>query len=282
MAKNQTILTHMSFKGGSSKTCLNLNFIQQFCFDYPDKKVLFIDADPQSNASVFLLGEEVIQSDIYTLKDGLETNINLNKLIIKSPLEKFKNLDIIASNIDMVTLELILNTKPGKEYTLLNYLTDDKNINVLSEYDLIVFDLNPAISVLNTNVFICCSDIIPIINYGCYSTLTGYDLLVKTYSDIKKALRIDKDDIRKPVVTKFEKQENNKIRMWLECADKKGILKNTFKQTMRKSVHYENCILYSEPISEYVKVKERKIKTDIGNEMTELINEYIKEDLISI
>ena len=282
MAKNQTILTHMSFKGGSSKTCLNLNFIQQFCFDYPDKKVLFIDADPQSNASVFLLGEEVIQSDIYTLKDGLETNINLSKLIIKSPLDKFKNLDIIASNIDMVTLELILNTKPGKEYTLLNYLTDDKNINVLSEYDLIVFDLNPAISVLNTNVFICCSDIIPIINYGCYSTLTGYDLLVKTYSDIKKALRIDKDDIRKPVVTKFEKQENNKIRMWLECADKKGILKNTFKQTMRKSVHYENCILYSEPISEYVKVKERKIKTDIGNEMTELINEYIKEDLISI
>lgn len=282
MAKNQTILTHMSFKGGSSKTCLNLNFIQQFCFDYPDKKVLFIDADPQSNASVFLLGEEVIQSDIYTLKDGLETNINLSKLIIKSPLEKFKNLDIIASNIDMVTLELILNTKPGKEYTLLNYLTDDKNINILSEYDLIVFDLNPAISVLNTNVFICCSDIIPIINYGCYSTLTGYDLLVKTYSDIKKALRIDKDDIRKPVVTKFEKQENNKIRMWLECADKKGILKNTFKQTMRKSVHYENSILYNEPISEYVKVKERKIKTDIGNEMTELINEYIKEDLISI
>jgi cellulose biosynthesis protein BcsQ len=282
MAKNQTILTHMSFKGGSSKTCLNLNFIQQFCFDYPNKKVLFVDADPQSNASVFLLGEEVIQSDIYTLKDGLETNINLDKLIIKSPLDKFKNLDIIASNIDMVTLELILNTKPGKEYTLLNYLTDDKNINVLSEYDLIIFDLNPAISVLNTNVFICCSDIIPIINYGCYSTLTGYDLLVKTYSDIKKALRIDKDDIRKPVVTKFEKQENNKIRMWLECADKKGILGNTFKQTMRKSVHYENSILYNEAISEYVKVKERKIKTDIGNEMTELINEYIKEDLISI
>ncbi|WP_338658869.1 ParA family protein [Paraclostridium sordellii] len=66
MAKNQTILTHMSFKGGSSKTCLNLNFVQQFCFNYPDKKVLFIDADPQSNASVFLLGEDVIQSDVYT------------------------------------------------------------------------------------------------------------------------------------------------------------------------------------------------------------------------
>lgn len=282
MAKNQTILTHMSFKGGSSKTCLNLNFIQQFCFDYPDKKVLFIDGDPQSNASVFLLGEEVIESDIYTLKDGLESNIGLDKLIIEAPLDKFRNLDIIASNIDMVTLELILNTKSGKEYTLLNYLTSDENISILSEYDLIVFDLNPAISVLNTNVFICCTDIIPIINYGCYSTLTGYDLLVKTYSDIKKALRIDKDDIRKPIITKFEKQENNKIRMWLECAENKGILGNTFKQTMRKSVHYENSILYNEPISEYVKVKERKIKTDINNEITELINEYVKEGLIII
>lgn len=68
MAKNQTILTHMSFKGGSSKTCLNLNFTHQFCTNSPDKKVLFIYADSQSNASVFLLGEEVIQSDIYTNK----------------------------------------------------------------------------------------------------------------------------------------------------------------------------------------------------------------------
>lgn len=282
MSKNQTILTHMSFKGGSSKTCLNLNFIQQFCFNYPDKKVLFIDADPQSNASVFLLGEDVIQSDIYTLKDGLESNVELSNLIIQSPLDKFSNLDIIPSNIGMVTLELILNTKAAKEYTLLNYLTDDKNIDVLSKYDLIVFDLNPAISVLNTNVFICCTDIIPIINYGCYSTLTGYDLLVKTYGDIKKALRIDKDDIRKPIITKFEKQENNKIKLWIECANQKSILGNTFKQTMRKSVHYENSILYNEPISEYVKVKERKIKTDIDSEITELINEYIKENLIII
>ncbi|CEK34566.1 sporulation initiation inhibitor,Sporulation initiation inhibitor protein soj,plasmid partitioning protein RepA,CobQ/CobB/MinD/ParA nucleotide binding domain [[Clostridium] sordellii] len=282
MAKNQTILTHMSFKGGSSKTCLNLNFIQQFCFNYPDKKVLFIDADPQSNASVFLLGEDVIQSDVYTIKDGLEKNLSIDKLILKAPLDTYKNLDIIASSIDMVTLELILNTKTGKEYTLLNYLTQDENIDTLSEYDLIVFDLNPAISVLNTNVFICCTDIIPIINYGCYSTLTGYDLLIKTYGDIKKALRLDKDDIRKPVITKFEKQENNKIKMWLECADEKGIIGNTFKQTMRKSVHYENSILYNEPISEYVKVKDRKIKTDIGDEMTNLINEYIKEDLIYI
>lgn len=282
MAKNQTILTHMSFKGGSSKTCLNLNFIQQFCFNYPDKKVLFIDADPQSNASVFLLGEDVIQSDVYTIKDGLEKNLSIDKLILKAPLDTYKNLDIIASSIDMVTLELILNTKTGKEYTLLNYLTQDENIDTLSEYDLIVFDLNPAISVLNTNVFICCTDIIPIINYGCYSTLTGYDLLIKTYGDIKKALRLDKNDIRKPIITKFEKQENNKIKMWLECADEKGIIGNTFKQTMRKSVHYENSILYNEPISEYVKVKDRKIKTDIGDEMTNLINEYIKEDLIYI
>lgn len=282
MSKNQTILTHMSFKGGSSKTCLNLNFTQQFCYNYPNKKVLFIDADPQSNASVFLLGEEVIQSEIYTLKDGLENNVNLNKLILKSPLELYPNLDVIASNIDMVTLELILNTKTGKEYTLLNYLTQEENINTLSQYDLIVFDLNPAISVLNTNIFICCTDIIPILNYGCYSTLTGYDLLLKTYGDIKKALRLSKDDIRKPVITKFEKQENNKIKMWLECAEQKNILSNTFKQTMRKSVHYENSILYNEPISEYVKPRERKIKTDIGDEMTNLINEYIQDDLIFI
>lgn len=39
----------------------------------------------------------------------------------------------------MVTLELILNTKAGKEYILLNYLTQDENIDILSEYDLTSF-----------------------------------------------------------------------------------------------------------------------------------------------
>lgn len=280
MSKNQTILTHMSFKGGSSKTTLNLNFVMEFCKIYKDKKVLFIDSDPQSNSSIFLLGEEVINSDIYTLKDGLSENIPLEKLIMKSPLSNFKNLDLIPSNINMVTLELILNTKAGKEYTLLNYLTNDKNINTLSNYDLIVFDLNPAISVLNTNCMICCTDIIPIINYGCYSTITGYNLLKNTYQDIKKALRIEKDDLKKPIITKFEKKENNKIKMWLEYAENKNILKNTIKQTMRKSVHYENAVLYNEPISTYL--ENRNIKSDITDEIKLIIDEYIKENIINI
>ena len=41
-------------------------------------------------------------------------------------------------------------------------------------------------------------------------------------------------------------------------------------------------MLYNEAISEYVKVKERKIKTDIDNEITDLINEYIEDGIITI
>ncbi|MFI3210150.1 MAG: ParA family protein [Peptostreptococcaceae bacterium] len=274
----QNIITHMSFKGGSSKTCLNLNFTFEYLNTFKDKKVLFIDADPQSNASIFLLGEEVIESNVYTLKDGLEKNISLDKLILKSPIEHFKNFDMIPSNINMVTLELILNSKSGKEYRLLNYLTDEINEEVINEYDLIIFDLNPAISVLNTNCFICCSSIIPIINYGCYSTLTGYNLLKNTYEEIKHALRIEKDDLAKPVITKFEKLENKKIKMWLEYVDSNQTLKNSLKQTMRKSVHYENAVLYNMPISTYL--EQNKVKSDIYDEMKNLIDEYIKEGII--
>ena len=281
MDKKQTILTHMSFKGGSSKTCLNLSLALQYCSNYPEKRVLFIDADPQSNATTFIFGEEQIEENLYTIQDGMINNVSIDKLIAKAPLDNFKNLDVIASCIDMITLELNLFPRMGKETILLRYFNEENNKKILSEYDLIIFDLNPAISILNTNVLLCCTDIIPILNYGCYSTVTGYKLLIKTYTDMKKALNItNKDDLRKPVITKFEKQSNKKIERWLELVESKGILGNTFKQTMRKSVHYENAVLFNRAIESYI--DEENIRTDIRDEISNLINEYIKENIINI
>lgn len=281
MDKKQTILTHMSFKGGSSKTCLNLTFTLQFCSNYPNKKVLFIDADPQANATTFLFGDEYIEQSLYTIQDGIVDNVPIEQLIAEAPLEQFKNLDIIPSCIDMITLELNLFPRMNKEKILHRYLNEKINKDFLSQYDLIIFDLNPAISILNTNVLVCCTDIVPLLNYGCYSTLTGYDLLVKTYTDIKKALEIpDKDDLRKPVITKFEKQSNRKINRWLARAEEKGIMGNTFKQTMRKSTHYENAVLFNKPIETYI--DEENIRTDIRDEISNLINEYIEVGIINI
>lgn len=270
------IITHMSFKGGAGKTTLNINFALEYCALNKDKKVLFIDADPQSNATNKLLrNKDLIK---YTLKDALEKNISLEDLIIKAPIEKFQNLDLIASDIRNVTLELFLNTQPAREFLLLNYLTEEKNMKLTEKYDVIIFDLNPAISVLNTNVFICCNKIIPVLNYGCVDTINGLFLLTETYSSIKKALRLNKDDIAKPIINKFKKTETNLIKNWIRKAEEDNILNNTFKQTIRESVNYAETIQEQENISKYLGTK--KSKPDIENEFKDLIEEYKEENIL--
>ena len=271
-----TILTHMSFKGGAGKTTLNINFALEYCALNKDKKVLFIDADPQSNATNKLLkNKDLIK---YTLREALEKNVLLEDLIIKAPVEKFKNLDLVASDIRNVTLELFLNAQQAREFLLLNYLTEEKNINIMEKYDVIIFDLNPAISVLNTNVFICCDKIIPILNYNCTDTISGLFLLTETYSSIKKALRLNKDDIAKPIINKFKKGGLNLTKTWIKEAEENNILSNTFKQTIRESVNYVESIRDQDNISNYLSNK--KSKTDIHNEFKDLIEEYKRENIL--
>lgn len=109
-------------------------------------KVLAVDLDPQGNLS-FSLGVEV--EDNYTIYDVLKDNCDIEDAVIHG-----EHCDVVPSNILLSGLELEM-TGVGREYVLreqLNYIKKD--------YDYIILDTPPALSVLTINAYTASDELI--------------------------------------------------------------------------------------------------------------------------
>ena len=105
------IISVANQKGGVGKTTTSVNL--SAALGVLEKKVLLIDADPQGNASS-ALGFE-FNSNHNGLYDILSGSEPIKKVIKKST---SSNLDIIASNIDLVGVEIELINESKREYRL--------------------------------------------------------------------------------------------------------------------------------------------------------------------
>lgn len=170
--KKPKIVSFTSLKGGTGKTLVTFNVAALLAKEH-NKKVLIIDVDPQHNSSnllykmkkrqyrsgVFLPSRPIpkVMSDdtIYVAEDIFESSVDANMVIKKSHI---KGLDIVPTTINMTAIELQISGLAGRELIMKNWIYDNKEI--LSKYDYILMDTNPTMSVINTNVFICCDNII--------------------------------------------------------------------------------------------------------------------------
>ena len=109
-------------------------------------KVLAIDLDPQGNLS-FSLGAEV--RDNFTIYDVMKDNCDIADAIIHGDV-----CDVIPSNILLSGLELEM-TGVGREYVLREQLEVIKK-----NYDFIILDTPPALSVLTINAYTASNEII--------------------------------------------------------------------------------------------------------------------------
>lgn len=110
------------------------------------KKVLAIDLDPQGNLS-FSLGIE--SDDNYTIYDVLKGNCDLSDAVQHGEI-----CDVVPSNILLSGLELEM-TGVGREYVLREQLSD-----AAEEYDYIILDTPPALSVLTINAYTASDELI--------------------------------------------------------------------------------------------------------------------------
>ncbi len=110
------------------------------------KKVLAIDLDPQGNLS-FSLGVEV--EDNFTIYDVMKGNCDIGDAIIHGDI-----CDVVPSNILLSGLELEM-TGVGREYVLREQIG-----YVKKDYDYIILDTPPALSVLTINAYTASDELI--------------------------------------------------------------------------------------------------------------------------
>ena len=239
------VITLANFKGGVGKTTSAINIGAGL--SNKGKRTLLVDLDPQFNLTQSL-GIEDPERTIYEALTGKED------LQAK---EVNKNLDVIASSLDLIKAEIELSGEFKREFILSKLLEPIK-----ANYDFIIIDCPPALGLLTLNSFVA-SDLIFIPIEAEYLALKGYSILREAIA--KVGLEIDK-----VFITKFDSRKilNRNVAESI----KEGLGGKVFKTVIRDNIALAEAPAQGVDIFRYD--KRSSGAEDYLNLCKEIIKEY--------
>lgn len=162
-------------KGGVGKTTTTVNLAAYLATF--GKKILLIDNDPQSNASVGLgINRTTIIRGLYNV---LVEEAPVEEVILKSSIA---NLDVLPSSPRLAGAEVELVSIDSRETRLKQALT-----NVKDNYEIIIIDCPPSLSLLTVNALTAADEVI--IPIQCeYYALEGISQLTHTLELVRESL----------------------------------------------------------------------------------------------
>lgn len=213
-------------KGGVGKTTTAINLSS--CLAAKGQKVLAIDMDPQGNMSSGL-GIDKDNVD-YTVYDLLIGEATIEQVLHKEAIE---NLDVIPANIDLSGAEIELLETENKEYIL-----RDEVLKIRSNYDYVIIDCPPSLSMLTINSMTTADTVLVPIQCEYYA-LEGLSQLIKTIDLVKERLN-ENLEMEGVVFTMYDARTN----LSLQVVEN---VKDNLDQTIYKTIIPRNIRLAEAP-----------------------------------
>lgn len=213
-------------KGGVGKTTTAINL--SACLAEAGQKVLVIDMDPQGNTtSGFGINKNQLINTVYEMIIG---ECELEECLLSQVLD---NLSLLPSNVNLSGAEIELIGVDRREY-----IVRDKVEKVRDQYDFIIIDCPPSLSMLTVNAMTTADTVLVPIQCEYYA-LEGLSQLIHTINLVKKRLNPDLE-MEGVVFTMYDARTN----LSLQVVEN---VKNNLKQTIYKTIIPRNIRLAEAP-----------------------------------
>lgn len=213
-------------KGGVGKTTTSINL--SACLGEAGQKVLLIDIDPQGNSSSGLGAEK--SDGTNNIYDVILGRCDITEAIQK---ELFDNLDVIPSNVNLAGAEIEIIDIERREYIL-----KDAVAKIRDNYDYIIMDCPPSLSMLTVNAMTAADTVLVPIQCEYYA-LEGLTQLIHTVNLVKKKLNPELE-LEGVVFTMYDARTN----LSLQVVEN---VKSNLKQTIYKTIIPRNVRLAESP-----------------------------------
>ena len=185
---NCKVIAITNQKGGVGKTTTTVNLGVGLSL-FHDKKVLLIDADPQSSLTVALGNRNPDEFEL-TLSTVMDAVIDDRELDENTGILHHKEgVDLLPSNIELSGMETGLFNIMSREYVLKSYVD-----TVRRNYDYILIDCMPSLGMMTINA-LAAADSVIIPSQPSFLSTKGLNLLLHSISKVKRSinpnLRID-------------------------------------------------------------------------------------------
>lgn len=222
-------------KGGVGKTTTAINLSASLAS--LGQKVLALDLDPQGNMTSGLgVDKDEVESSVYDLIIG---GAEIEECICKEVIE---NLDVLPSNINLSAAEIELIGVDDKEYIIKNAMESVKD-----NYDFIIIDCPPALSMLTINAMTTANSVLVPIQCEYYA-LEGLSQLIHTINLVQERLNPELY-IEGVVFTMYDARTNLSLQVVENVKD--NLEQTIYKTIIPRNIRLAEAPSYGMPIHLY-------------------------------